>query len=125
MDLGSKSSEAIVNTPTPVQKKVCFSSTSQLQFITDVFSVTKKVSKTEKLEETDVSKKEPSISTYSIPSRMRIKASYTPDLYLQHKYTAYETIIGTFRVDSNLKMGRNSYTTAEFNEFKNKLLKNG
>ena len=102
------------------------SSSSQLQFVTDVFSVTKKVSQATKAENVeDTTRKESSSSSYCGPSRMRTKAPYnTPDLYRTYRNIGYESIIGTLRADSNFKINRNSYSIAEFNEFKNKLLKN-
>ena len=75
----------------------------------------------------DSSRKESSdssASNLSQTARTRITAPFnSPDLYRSQK-KHYEGLIGTLRVSDYSKLGRNTYTVSEFNEFKNKLLRN-
>ncbi len=105
------------------------SASPQLQFITNTLNISKKltVSIQANQQNLESSRKESSDSTSSYRSntaRMRITAPCnSPDLYRSHK-TTYEGLIGSLRVHDYSKLGRNTYTVSEFNEFKNKLLRN-
>lgn len=111
----------------PVCKKD--STSPQLQFITSTFNISKKLTPPNRANQQhlDSSRKESfdsSASNLSQTARMRITAPFnSPDLYRSQKNT-YEGLIGTLRVNDYSKIGRNTYSVSEFNEFKNKLLRN-
>ena len=96
----------------------------QLHYITSTLNMSKKIFPLNPTKEApDTYRKESSDSTTSNAKRLRIIPPFnSPDLYRNHN--SYESVIGSIKVNEHSKLGKNSYTVSEFNEFKNKLLRN-